>query len=209
MSRRSANGLLLGLFCASCGLNSKAETLQAPFTVSDYFMPSGYFGDGALTGRTPKSVDVSYDQCAARPPNAQGSCYRFTYRPVPASEGGKSFGGVYWQSPANNWGQDEPLAAVPNATRATFYAAGAVGGERVTFTAGGLSATEPDGAPLPYVDTVKGTTGVVLTTVMTQYEVPLPAGASYDHVLGAFAWAITAVGTDTRTFYLDDVQWVP
>ncbi len=192
--------------CSVQGVSS--DPVQAPFLVSDYFVPSGYMGDGSVLGRTPAPIEVSYSDCAPRPAGARGNCYRFVYTPVPTSEEGKGWAGVYWQGPANNWGQEPPQSVTPNATRVAFYAATETDGDAVSFLVGGLNATDPDGAPLPYVDKLSATQGEILTTGMTRYEIPLPSSASYDAVVGAFGWSISAFGGTSHTLYLDDIQWL-
>ena len=198
------------LLLTACSVDDiAAEPVQAPFTVSDYYVPSGFMGDASVLGRSVAPMSLSYDACRPRPAGAYGDCYRFVYTPVPIADGGVGWGGVYWQSPANNWGQDAPQKVEPNASRVSFVAAGGDGGESAMFLAAGLSATDPDGAPLPYVDAFKAAQGVVLTTELTRYEIALPAGASYDHVTGGFGFSLTAVGPAAQTLYLDDVRWLP
>jgi hypothetical protein len=200
--------LLLCLALPACSVDDvKPELLSAPFTVSDYFVPSGYMGDASVKV-TPKPMQLDYDACSARPAGALGDCYRFTYTPAPVGNGGVGWGGVYWQSPANNWGQDAPQAVRAGATRVSVVAAGGSGGEIVSLLVGGLSATDPDGAPLPFADTFKAELDVVLTTEPTRYEVPIPADAQYDHVVGGFGFSVTAVGPTAQVLYFDDIRWL-
>lgn len=198
---------LLGL--PGCSVDPvEPEVLSAPFTVSDYFVPSGYMGDASLTKVTPKPMQLDYGACLPRPAGAEGDCYRFRYTPAPVGDGGVGWGGVYWQSPANNWGQDSPQPVRPGATRVSVVAAGGSGGEVVTLLVGGLSATDPDGAPLPFTDTFRAELPVVLTTAPTRYEVPIPADAQYDHVVGGFGFSVSAAGPAAQTLYFDDVRWL-
>jgi hypothetical protein len=93
------------LACASfaCGPTDPTTLVQdpgpltKPFAVSDHFTPSGFMGDGEYMGKL--TMDVNNENCKARPPGAQGYCYRFTY-----NEGPIMWAGVYWVFPANNWG---------------------------------------------------------------------------------------------------------
>ncbi len=202
---------LVALLCAGCGVEEiSPDPIAAPFAVSDYFVPSGFMGDGSLTEHEPEPLVMSRaENCAPRPAGARGICYRFTYTPVSFTEGGVGWAGAYWQSPANNWGQDPPQKVKPNAARVAFYAAGATGGENVIFLVGGLNATDPDGAPLPYGDTFKLSKGITLTTEMAQYEVPFTPDATYDAVVGGFGFSISAAGSAAQTIYLDDIVWLP
>jgi hypothetical protein len=96
-----AAALLLALPLVACGPTdeedrAKAGPIVGPFVVSQYFTPSGFMGDGAVPGRL--TVDVNRN-CKARPPGAQGDCYRFIYKPDTVK-----WAGAYWVFPANSWG---------------------------------------------------------------------------------------------------------
>jgi hypothetical protein len=204
---------LLFLAAASLGLigcsveGVSPDPIEPPFAVSDYFVPSGFMGDGSLTIK-PKPLELFYDGCRPRPANARGNCYRFAYRPVPLDEGGVGWAGVYWQSPANNWGQDRPQRVVPSASRVSFVASGGDGGENLTILIGGLDATDPDGDPLPYRDTLSVSQPFTLTTEPTRYDVPLPEGVSYDFVVGAFGFSLASDGAPSRALFLDVIAWL-
>lgn len=168
-----------------------------PFTVSDYFAPSGYMGDGATT---PTALVVQTTDCKQpRPSTAAGDCYRVTYTPA-----AQRWAGMYWQYPENNWGTSPGKLVETGASRVTFYAAGAIGGEVLQFLAGG----END-ARLPYHDEFKAMTTITLTPVLTQYQIDI-AGRTYESgVLGAFAWTFAAPeGSRTPLeLYLDTIRW--
>jgi hypothetical protein len=127
-----------------------------------------------------------------------GTCYKFTYTPVP---GGKGWGGVYWQYPANNWGDMPGLAVPSGATKVTFWAKGGAGGETLEVDAGGIQA-----AGKPNQDTFKAKTMVTLTKQWAQYTIPLPS--MYGPVLGGLAWAMGAGPiTGMASFQIDSMQW--
>src|SRR5262245_38572430 len=157
--------------------------------------------------RSPSPLELRYDGCAPRPSGARGNCYRFVYRP-PGDAESVGWAGVYWQSPANNWGQDRPQPVLSNARRVSFAAAGDVAGMDLTILVGGLRGSDPDGAPLPYGDTFGVTEVVTLGTEMGKFEVALPADASFSYVLGAFGFSLTADGASSRTIFLDDIVWL-
>jgi hypothetical protein len=96
----------------------------------------------------------------------------------------------------------------PGATRVSLVVAGGSGGEVVSLLVGGLSATDPDGGPLPFADTLRAELDVVLTTELTRYEVPIPANAQYDHVVGGFGFSVSATGPAAQTLYFDDIRWL-
>lgn len=157
-----------------------------PLAVDDYFIPSGYMGDGETGGI------ARAETCASpRPGDARGLCHEFTWTP-----GALGWAGVFWQFPEGNWGAQPGLAIEPGATGVSFWAWGAEGGELVTFLAG---MSDVDGFSQELFD-------VALTTTPTRYTIAL-GGVAYADVTGGFAWvANTALGADSR-FYLDDLQW--
>jgi hypothetical protein len=91
----------------------------------------------------------------------------------------------------------------PGATRVTFYAAGATGGESVKFLVGGISG-------MTYGDTLNPATTVTvtLTNTMMPYIMDL-TGLTYDAVLGGFGWVIEAPtgSTSSITFTVDSITW--
>jgi hypothetical protein len=170
-----------------------------PFPVDNSFIASGYMGDGS----TPNAIseDATMACNSTRPPNAQGKCHKYTYKPVAAGAG---WGGVYWQYPVNNWGTLPGKRIAPGATKITFYAAGAVGGEVVSFIAGLSGAS--------YQDTINAKQEITLTKTMTAYSLDLTS-QTYDAVLGGFGWTIAApmavgdAGAPATTFTVDNIRW--
>jgi hypothetical protein len=158
-------------------------------------------GDGA----TPNTIVLAAD-CPMRAPGNIGKCSKFTYTPIVGSM--NNWAGVYWQSPANNWGDSPGHHIEAGATKLTFYAAGAKGGETVSFIAGGIMGAGYQDPPKVELS------NQVLTTTMTQYSIDL-TGYTYVSIIGGFGWTIEAKalgdgGFDTTpiTFYVDGIQWV-
>jgi hypothetical protein len=175
-----------------------------PFVVDTVFVSSGFMGDGEMQGAIavlPAKTGDSTD-CNGMRGNtaAAGSCHVVTYAP-PAS-GGKGWGGVYWQFPANNWGTKPGYDLPTGAKQVAFSAKGLKGGEKVTFLAGGII-----GAGNPYSDSVKAMTTVTLTTDWAPYTIDL-SGQSYTQVIGGFGWTMAAADVGTSGgFFVDDIQW--
>lgn len=206
-------GLLL---VTSCIQDPEPLTASLPFAVSDYFVASGFIGDGE-EGKVDAIVMTSDDDtCAPRPDGAEGTCYHFEYEPIlPGSEiRPRGFGGVVWQSLANNWGHIPGRRVEPGARRVTFYARA----DRevvVEFHAATLRGTDPlnDGQPHPNQDPLdpedaNNRHAFTLTTEMTQYSFELPEGNDYTRVLGGFAWSMGAA--DARpsvALDIDDIRW--
>jgi len=178
--------------------------LGIPFTVSDDFVPSGFMGDSPTDFN---SITMSADTsaCPSRAPGAVGACYSVAWTPTFGPQATSAWVGVYWQYPSNNWGAlpGKPVSA--GATKVSFAAMGAKGGEVIKFLAGGVNAT--GGNPsLTNADSFSATTSVTLTSSWATYEVPL-SGDTYTSVIGAFAWTITTSATDPIAFYVDDIVW--
>ena len=97
-----ASILVCSLTLIACGPpdeSSRVKTgpIDGSFIVSEFFTPSGNFGDGEFPGRLITEFNVNCKQ--PRPAGAKGDCYRFTYYPNDVL-----FAGTYWVSPANSWG---------------------------------------------------------------------------------------------------------
>jgi hypothetical protein len=183
---------------------SDGGPISIPFVVSDQFVPSGFMGDSPTDFN---GIKMSADStaCPTRAPDAKGACYAITWTPAFVPDASSAWVGVYWQYPSNNWGAQPGKPVSPGATKVSFYAIGAKGGEQIQFLAGGVNVAGSNPA-LTYADTFSASTQVTLTTSWQQYEVPL-TGDTYSSVIGAFAWSITTTSTDPIAFYVDDIEW--
>ena len=184
---------LLMLTCMGCAQTPQvSRTLAAPFDVSEAYVASGYMGDGEA-GKPVQMRNVTGEM--PRPGDTDGLCIKIAYQP-----GAKGWAGVYWLSPANNWG-DKPGNRIQGASKITFWAVGAKGGEIVEFKAGGVSDKQ-------YRDSFEKSMGsVALTKQWKQYTITL-AGQKTVSVLGGFAWLGKATDNpDGLTFYLDAIRY--
>ena len=128
--------LILATYAVAPGLYAQSKkgppatpaALQAPVDVASYFVASGYMGDGELGTQYVKVTPVAGPMCRG----GNAPCIKVSYQ-----RGSQAWGGVYWQSPANNWG-NSPGRQIEGATKITFWAAGDKGGEIVEFKAGGI-----------------------------------------------------------------------
>lgn len=146
-----------------------------------------------------------------------------------------SWGGLYFQNgvllpgdtaPRDNWG-DYPNAGydLRGATRLTFWARGARGGERVEFFAFGIGRNPENGIPQKGKDypdsspkaTLCGLVGrdpgatpcfVTLTADWRPYTITLD-GLDLSYVIGGFGWVTSATENSDQpiTFYLDDIRY--
>lgn len=198
-------GLVLPLGSGACVEDPISNRAPVPFTVSDYYAPSGFMGDGSFAGLDAIVLTLDDDRCAMRPEDAQGSCYRFEYEPLPDGPG---WGGVYWQSPPSNWGTEPGRPIAPGATRVTFWAASEPAGVPVTFSVGGLQGNDENGEPLAHQDTFRVEQTIILDPSLTSHAIELDDDLDYDEVLGGFGWTITASTIDGPVvLYLDHIRW--
>jgi hypothetical protein len=110
------------------------------------------------------------------------------------------FGGIVWQSPANDWGDLAGGKNLTGATKLTFWARGADGGEQVDFKLGIIGKDKPfhdsDSAALP--DTT-------LTKDWQQFTIDLK-DKDLSCIKTGFVWVVGAKGKPV-TFYLDDIRY--
>jgi len=149
------------------------------------FIASGWMGNAEA---------IEYDDCWKENPHNGESCIKVAFSDP------KSWGGIVWQNPANNWGDDEGGVDLNGARQLTFWARGDKGGEMVEFKMGIIAKNKP------YWDTGKAGMGKVkLETAWKQYTIPLE-GKNLSRVLSGFVFAV-AGRPDPVTFYLDDIVY--
>jgi hypothetical protein len=182
--------------------------VSLPFAVSDDFQPTGFMGDTAADYNAIMMSNDSSDCPSPRVSGAVGVCYTVTWTPVFSPHETSAWVGVYWQYPANNWGAQDGRPVQSGASKVTFAAYGAKGGEQVQFIVGGVNAPGTSDAGLAHADSFKAEKLVTLTHGWATYEVPLTSD-KYTQVIGGFAWSITASSETPITFYVDDIQWEP
>jgi len=105
--------------------------------------------------------------------------------------------GIRWLQPENNWGTI-PYAGydMRGATKITFHARGEVGGEPVTFMAGGV--------PGEYADSIQpaASINVILTKDWKEYTIDL-SDKDLSYVISPFGWLVR----NDPIFYIDDVKY--
>ncbi len=170
-----------------------APQVKLPFAVyaddsrQTIYVPSGYMGNAA-------AVKMKFD--SPNHPHSGKTCLQAEYQT------GADWGGVLWQSPANDWDGQKPGGAdLTGATHLEFWVRGAKGGETVNFVLGVL-----DGNQL-YRDTAKGELkGVKLTNQWKKMTIPLK-GHDLSRIKTGFGWSLAGQGNPV-TFYLDDIRYV-
>lgn len=150
------------------------------------YVPSGYMGNTEAVNMTPDATDQ---------PHQGNTCLKVEYR------SGQAWGGVLWQSPAEDWNGTKPGGAnLTGATKLEFWARGADGGEKVNFVFGVLDGDQP------YRDTAKGgLENAVLTKEWKRYAISLE-GQDLRQIKTGFGWSLAGQGKPV-TFYLDDVKY--
>jgi hypothetical protein len=163
---------------------------KLPFYLETQFIPSGWMGDGEqrTTFISLSSVKVDFN-------GTEKVVTKFEYRPGP-----KGWGGIYWQYPDGNWG-DQPGKSLIGAKEIAFWARGENGGEIVEFKAGGVSGKR-------YEDTFDVSLGKVeLSKDWQEFAINL-SNQDLSNVIGAFASIIAAGdnGSQNVTIYIADLQ---
>lgn len=114
---------------------------------------------------------------------------------------GAGWSGIYWQMPANNWGDKRGGYDLGNYHKLTFMARGEKGGEYIDkFMVGGITGQTEEG------DSDEASTDATeLSKDWKKYEIDL-TGRDLSHMIGGFGFAINAEMNPTgATFYLDEV----
>jgi hypothetical protein len=156
-----------------------------PYTSNLGFIPSGWQGDIPAIS----ADNIQPDGCAQRSANAVGTCSAWRYTPNAVTP---AWSGVTWSRVWDANFTHEPVCLEAGATKVTFQAKGAAGGEQITVSAAGA-------AEYP----------ITLTNEWKEYEIPL-TGVTYNSyaegVVSGFFWK-TGPGP-TVTFFIDDIQFV-
>ena len=174
----------------------RGEPAKMPFYVykdhvhaNNHYIPSGFMGDI-------KDIKVKSD--VRKRPQSGDSCMRVTYSA--ACSNGKQWSGVYWQNPANNWGNIKGGYDLGKAERFVFWARGRKGGESVEFKIGGIRGR--------YSDTGSETTGVVtLTKKWKKFSIDLDDMLA-TYISGGFCVIFTKTGNPRGAkIYLDEIRY--
>ncbi|MEI8350617.1 MAG: hypothetical protein WCI77_10765 [Candidatus Omnitrophota bacterium] len=159
-------------------------------TATNHFIPSGWMGDYG---------DIEYDGAYKENTHSGSTCIKISY--CACAYQGARWAGVYWQNPVNNWGTIDAGYDLSKATKLTFWAKGAKGGERIDdFKVGGISG--------PFGDSDNASSGpLILDKEWTQYTIEL-AGKNMSRIIGGFCWVASMdLNPGGVTFYLDDIKF--
>ncbi|HNX82229.1 MAG TPA: hypothetical protein PKL77_08805 [Candidatus Omnitrophota bacterium] len=159
-------------------------------SAKNHFIPSGWMGDYG---------DIKIETGSTEDPYLGDTCIKIIYSGKGTN--GARWAGMYWQHPANNWGNVDAGFDLSKAAKVTFWARGAKGGERIEeFKMGGIMGEFSD------TDTA-GIGPVVLNKEWTQYTIDLK-GKDISNIIGGFCWATNVdVNPEGCTFYLDEIKY--
>ena len=166
-----------------------------PFYVFSYYAPnpnfviSGYMGD-TQDIRLWKKME----------PEINKNCIELIYKPK-ANSNSKGWVGLYWQYPANNWGDNKKGGYnLKLAKNLFFYARGQEGNEAIEFKIGGING--------PYGDSDQVSTGLIyLSKQWTLYKIDLK---DFDlrNIIGGFGVIINSpLNPDGVSIFLNDIYF--
>lgn len=162
---------------------------QLPFVVyaegnETESIPSGWMGDTKV---------MRIDPANATQPHSGKVAMRCEFN---AATG---WGGIVWQSPANDWGDRAGGHDLSGATKLSFWARGENGGEVISFKFGII------GKEKRFHDTANGALeNVKLTTGWQKHEIVVHGDLA--RIKTAFSWSLASQGGPV-VFYLDDIRW--
>ena len=145
---------------------------------------SGYMGD---TG------SIQMEAASTDQPKVGKTCLKVSFTKD------KGWGGVVWQSPANDWGEKPGGFNLVGAKALKFWARGAKGGEKIKFGFGII------GNDKPFGDTAKIEREVALTTEWQEVSIDV-TGRDLARIKTGFMWVAGAQG-QPFAFYVDDARW--
>lgn len=157
------------------------------------FVASGYMGDVQA---------LRLNAVSDSAPLSSGKAGRNALKIVYLPKGREGWTGVYWLTPANNWGKIKGAGYdLSAADRLTFWARGEKGGEKITeIKMGGIVGSYPD--------TDTASLGPLrLSKDWEEYSIEL-TGKDLRHIIGGFAFVLRrADNARGATFYLDEIVY--
>lgn len=180
------------------GKSSRVKKVDSfPFYVfkdkgsGNHYIPSGWMGDYG---------DLKISANWTGNPHSGATCLKITYSAKGAQ--GAGWAGIYWQHPANNWGDKGDVGYnLTGAQKVTFWVRGETGNEVISeFKVGGIQGEFSD-------TDVAGIGPVKLTKEWKQYAIDL-AGKDLSRIAGGFCWATSGdENPDGLVMYLDDIVY--
>jgi len=159
-------------------------------SVNNHFIPSGFMGDYG---------DMKYDGAWKENPYSGSTCIKIHY--CACAYQGARWAGIYWQNPANNWGNVDGGYDLSKATKLTFWARGAKGGERIEeFKVGGITGAHTDSDEVSIGP-------ILLNKEWTQYTIDLK-DRNMSYIISGFCWVANADNKpEGFDIYLDEIKF--
>ena len=155
-----------------------SDSAEGPFTAS------GWMGN---TGA------ISMDPACTDNPHSGSACLKLQYNAP------DNWGGIAYQSPANDWGDQPGGYDLTGAKRLSFWARGDAGGEKIEIKVGTIATDKK------YHDTSIVAKPITLTKNWKKYEIDL-GGKDLSVIKTGLVWSLGGQGKPV-TFFLDDVQF--
>jgi hypothetical protein len=180
----------LSLFAEGPMQKPRARAAKLPLVVfgdeqnDPPYAPSGWIGNHSAVKYTPDWTEN---------PHTGKTCLKLEYHDS------SGWGGITWQSPPNDWGDNPGGRNLTGAKKLTFWARGDEGGEKVDFSFGGIRSDKP------FPDTADGKVSVELTKDWQPYSIDL-SGKDLSCIKSGFGWSVRGVSKPV-TFYLDDIRY--
>lgn len=154
----------------------------------NHFAPSGWMGDYG---------DIKINPGSTENPKNGKTCFKITYSGKMTQNAG--WAGIFWQQPANNWGDRKGGFNLTGATKLTFWARGEKGGEKISeFKMGGITGEYPDSDS-------EAIGPVELSNQWQKYTINLK-DKDLSHIIGGFCWSASRDDNPNGfVIYLDDV----
>ncbi|NCC51985.1 MAG: hypothetical protein EOM20_12325 [Spartobacteria bacterium] len=183
----------------------------------DYCSPGNHFPERARVGATGQEHNIPpMNEACMSQPHSGNHCIECTFVAEKGNWGGWFFmNGAFldeWDAPRPNWGtENAPGYYLEGATKLTFWARGAQGGEKVRFSCLGLGWKSHAPSPsAPFSDSAnrKSTGYITLQKEWTRYTIDV-SGLDLNNVLLGFAWETKSTINRHKDicFYLDDISF--
>lgn len=156
----------------------------------NHYIPSGWMGDFG---------DVKFNESSKDDPYSRKTCIKVIY--TAEKKQGAGWAGIYWQDPANNWGNLKGGYDLTGAEKLTFWARGAKGGEIITeFKIGGINGEHSDSTSMSIGP-------IELTPEWKEYTIDLK-DEDLSLIIGGFSFIVSSMeNPDGATFYIDDIAF--
>ncbi len=156
----------------------------------NHYIPSGWMGDYG---------DLKIDVGSKDDPADGLTAIKWTYDAQ--AKQGANWAGVYWQHPANNWGEKPGGYDLKGYKRLTFWVRGKDGGEVINeFKVGGITGEHGD-------SDAASIGPITLEKKWVKHTIDL-AGKDLTKIIGGFCWA-TSKDNNPNGFvmYLDEIRY--